>query len=254
MVAFYGNYTIITTKIGLLFSSVLGSIEASIGNLVAEGNKQNILKVFWEMMTIRHFVAGFLCFSIYHFIEPFICLWLGSEYILSRNILILIVISIYIGTSRSAVDMFNATHGLFADTWSAWTELFLSITLTLVGGYFWGIAGILSSKIITTSLIGLLWKPYYLFNSGLHLSYATYWKGAVRNYGVSLFSFVMAHFIVTRIEIHATESYFQWILYTCCGVLIYLIINMTATYFLCKGAKNFLLRIKGIKVLSALRP
>ena len=72
MVAFYGNYTIITTKIGMLFSSVLGGIQASIGNLVAEGNKQNILKVFWELTTIRHFVAGFLCFSIYHFIEPFI--------------------------------------------------------------------------------------------------------------------------------------------------------------------------------------
>jgi hypothetical protein len=49
MVAFYGNYTMIITKIGQLFSSILGSMQASIGNLVAEGNKQNIVKVFWEI-------------------------------------------------------------------------------------------------------------------------------------------------------------------------------------------------------------
>jgi len=40
MVALYGNYTIIVTKVGQLFSSVLGGMEASIGNLVAEGTNQ----------------------------------------------------------------------------------------------------------------------------------------------------------------------------------------------------------------------
>ena len=243
MVAYYGNYILITSKIGYMFSAVLGSMQAGVGNLVAEGNKQKIMKVFWEMTTIRHFVAGFLCFSIFHFIEPFICLWLGNEYLLSRNILLLIVISIYIGTSRGSVDMFNATHGLFADTWSAWTELVMSVTLTLIGGYLWGIAGILLSKVITTSLIGVFWKPYYLFTSGLHLSYITYWKGASRNYGVSLLSFFAARQLLKFIPINAYESYWQWIQYCLCGIVFYLIVNLTMTYAFCKGSKDFLSRV-----------
>ncbi len=247
MVAYYGNYTLITTKIGLLFSSVLGSMEASIGNLVAEGNKKNIIKVFWEITTLRHFVAGVLCFSIYHCIEPFIILWLGSEYILSKEILILLVITIYIGTSRSSVDMFNATHGLFADTWSAWTELIINITMTLVGGYLWGITGLLLSKVITTSTIGLLWKPYYLFHSGFHLSYSYYWKYVYRNYGVSIISFVAAHKIITYfITINATDGFNQWLLFCLVCLFVYLFINLTLTYFLCKGAKSFIERILDI--------
>ena len=67
MVAYYGNYTMIVAKVGQIFSSILDSTYAGVGNLVAEGNKQNTMKVFWELMTIRHFVAGFLCFSIFHF-------------------------------------------------------------------------------------------------------------------------------------------------------------------------------------------
>lgn len=97
MVAYYGNYTLIISRLGNLFSTVLGSMEASVGNLVAEGNKKKIIEVFWEMTTIRHFVAGFLCFTIYHFIEPFISLWLGPEYVMTKDILILLIINLYIG-------------------------------------------------------------------------------------------------------------------------------------------------------------
>ncbi len=246
MVAFYGNYTLITTKIGQLFSSIFGSMEASIGNLVAEGNKNNILKVFWETTTIRHFIAGILSFSIYHFLEPFIVLWLGEEYLLSKDILILIILANYIGTSRGSVDMFNATHGLFADTWSAWTELFLNITMTLIGGYLWGIAGLLLSKVITTSLIGLLWKPYYLFHCGFHLSYSKYWQGAYRNYTVSIISFIFAHMMMNYINLNAAESYYQWILYCTIGLSLYLLINLILTYFFCQGAKDVLVRITTI--------
>jgi O-antigen/teichoic acid export membrane protein len=241
MVAFYGNYTIVVSKIGQLFSSVLGSMEASIGNLVAEGNKQNTLKVFWEITTIRHFVAGFLCFSIYHFIEPFINLWLGPDYILSHEILILLVLSIYIGTSRGSVDMFNATHGLFADTWTAWLELFLTIIITLVGGYFWGIAGILLNKVITTTLIGLLWKPYYLFHSGFHLSYSIYWKGASRNFIVSIISFIVAHILFYSFGL-SSDNYLQLLFCAFIGMLIYLSINLTLIFLFCKGAKEFYMR------------
>lgn len=249
MVAFYGNYTIVITKIGQLFSSILGSMEASIGNLVAEGNKQNTLKVFWEITTIRHFVAGFLCFSIYHYLEPFICLWLGAEYILSREILILLVLSIYIGTSRGSVDMFNATHGLFADTWTAWLELIMTIVITLIGGYLWGIAGILLNKVITTTLIGLFWKPYYLFHSGLHLSYSIYWKGTCRNFLVSIFSFTTAHIIFCMLDL-APNNYLQLLYYSAIGVLIYLVINLTLIFLFCKGAKDFYSRAISILQLK----
>lgn len=243
MVAYYGNYIMITTKIGQLFSSVLGSMEASVGNLVAEGNKSNIIKVFWELTTIRHFIAGILCFSIYHFIEPFIVLWLGKEYILSHSILILLVLSIYIGTSRGSVDMFNATHGLFADTWSAWVELVMNILITIVGGFYWGIAGILFSKVLTTSLIGLLWKPYYLFHSGLNLNYIIYWKGVIRNYAVSIISFYVAHILLYQINNDTLNSYWLWIQFCITGLVIYLAINLLFTYFFCKGTKDLLLRI-----------
>ena len=246
MVAYYGNYTMILTKLSILFSSVLDGVNAGIGNLIAEGDKPNILKVFWELMTIRHFVAGLMCFAFYHFVEPFISLWLGPEYILNRNILLLLCIYRYIGASRGVVDMYNHAYGHYADVWSAWVELIINVCVTIAAGYYWGIVGILLGKIVSTCLIIILWKPFYLFNSGLHENYSSYWSGASRNFLVSAASIAAAHILIQFVRINPFESYLSWILYCSIGLFIYLSINISLILLFCKGAKDSLLRVKAI--------
>lgn len=244
MVAYYGNYTMIVAKAGQIFSSILDSTYAGVGNLVAEGNKQNTIKIFWELMTIRHFVAGLLCFSILHFIEPFISIWLGSEYILSRNILLLLCIHIYISTSRGVVDMFNHSYGLYADVWSAWAELFINLSVTIVAGYYWGIVGILLGKCISTLVIIVFWKPYYLFHKGLKDKYSAYWNGAFRNFLVSFISITIAHYLLQTTSFDCYKNYFQLIIYCVVGLLIYLTLNMIFILLFCKGAKDCIQHLK----------
>lgn len=242
MVAYYGNYTLIISRFGQIFSAALDSVNAGIGNLIAEGNKDNIMKVFWEMLTIRHFIAGFLCFVSLHLVEPFISLWLGSEYILSKDILFLLSLYVYISSSRGVVDMFNHAHGLYADTWSAWAELVINVSITFVTGYFWGIAGILLGKVISTLFIIILWKPYYLFTAGLHRKYKEYWSGASRNFLVSFVSIIVSHYIISQIKISAYTNFYYWILYSSIAITIYLIINIFFTILVCRGAKDSLNR------------
>ena len=247
MVAYYGNYMIVISKLISLFSAITGSVGASIGNLVAEGNKQSMMKVFWEFTTIQHTIAAILSFSLYSFIEPFIAHWLGPEYIMDRRILILLIIYIYITNSRTSVDSFNYAHGLYADTWSAWTELIINIAITIIGGLKWGIIGILLGKIASLLAIVVLWKPYYLFTSGFKKSVFTYWKGVLRNYGISLFSFLLATYIIQYVKINPYHSFWDWLLYALIGMVVFLSIDLIATLALAKGAKDSLSRIKNIR-------
>ena len=244
MVAYYGNYTLIISRTGQMFSAILDSIGAGVGNLIAEGNRTHIMRIFWELMTIRHTIAAFLCFAIFHFIEPFISLWLGAEYILDREILILMTVYIYISTSRGVVDMFNHAHGLYGDTWSAWAELALNVSVTIVAGYLWGIAGILLGKILATLPIIVFWKPYYLFTSGLHVGYGDYWRGAIRNFGVSAVSIGVAHVLLGLVTIEADTDVLSWMLYCTIGLAIYLPVNAGLTLACCHGAKDSVDRVK----------
>lgn len=247
MVAYYGNYMIIISKLISLFTAVTGSVGASVGNLVAEGNKSNMLKVFWEMTTIHHTIAATLSFSLYSFIEPFIAHWLGAEYIMDHRILIMLIIYIYITNSRNSVDSFNYAHGLYADVWSAWAELIINVSITIVCGMMWGIIGILLGKIVSLLAIVVLWKPYYLFTSGLKEPVSIYWKGVLRNYAISAFAFFTAIFLTRYIPINPYESILQWILYSIIGMLIFLTLDLTATLLFAKGSKDVLYRIKNIR-------
>ena len=238
---------IIISKLISLFTAVTSSVGASVGNLVAEGNKPNMLKVFWEMTTIHHTIAATLAFSLYSFIEPFIVHWLGAEYIMDHRILIMLIIYIYITNSRNSVDSFNYAHGLYADVWSAWTELIINVSITIVCGMMWGIIGILLGKIVSLLAIVVLWKPYYLFSSGFKMPIILYWKNALKNYAISGFSIGAAIYTLHVIPINPYVNLWNWLLYAFIGMLIFLALDLTATLLFAKGSKDLLYRIKNIR-------
>jgi O-antigen/teichoic acid export membrane protein len=247
MVAFYGNYMIIISKLISLFSSITGSVGASVGNLVAEGNKPHMLRVFWEYTTIQHTIAATLAFSLYTLMEPFIAHWVGAEYIMDHRILILLVVYIYITNSRNSVDSFNYAHGLYADVWAAWAELIINVSVTIICGLLWGIIGILLGKITSLLAIVVLWKPYYLFTAGFKESVSLYWKSVLRNYAISAFAIGAALYTIRFIPFNPYHDIWQWVAYSAVSMIIFFCYDITATLLFAKGAKDSLQRIKNIR-------
>ena len=146
--------------------------------------------------------------------------------------------------SRGVVDMFNHSHGLYADTWSAWVELILNVGITLVAGYHYGIIGILLGKIVSVFIIVVFWKPYYLFRDGLKLPISHYWNGTIRYYLFFFLSFGAASWIVGCLPLNPTDSYLTWILFALCSVGIYALFNFTLLYLFARGTKECIGRLK----------
>lgn len=199
MVAYYGNYIMIISKSTSLIISFFAGTGTGIGNLVAESNKQHILNVFWQLSTLRFFATGILIYCLSFLINPFIEWWLGPDYVLGDLILFLLLLNTFIMQTRSTNDMFNHSYGLYGDTWAAWAELIINITVTLITAITWGIVGILLGKIISLFLIIVLWKPYYLFNKGFNLPISSYWKKTIKLYisftGGFIYLLLIYHYI-----------------------------------------------------------
>ena len=241
-VAFYGNYTIITSKLNFLVNILSDGMNAGVGNLIAEGNSHNTMKVFWELTAVRFFVVGIVIFGILLFIQPFIVCWFGPQYRLNDVIVYLLLFNIFIMLSRGVVEMFISAHGLFSDVWAAWAELILNITFTLWLAPIWGIVGILLGKIISVLFIAMFWKPYFLFSKGLKLSVSKYWRGMLPYYALFTifcgFTLTLKHY---WIDSHVTS------LYMLCISFIFIYIPFLTLYFisqfiLTKGMKYFIAR------------
>lgn len=198
MVAYYGNYTLIIGKLTAAFFTMFTGISAGIGNLVAEGNKEHTLNIFWQLSSLKYFITGILIFILSFLINPFIAWWLGDEYQLSTFIVVLFMINLFIMQTRQFVDSFNHTHGLYGDVWAAWAEGIINIAVTISIAINWGIVGILMGKIVSLIIIVVLWKPYYLFTQGIKEPVSSYWKGVGRYY---LCFFISLGYLISTMHI-----------------------------------------------------
>ena len=241
-VAYYGNYTIITNKLNFLVNILSDGMNAGIGNLVAEGNGPNIMKVFWELTAIRFLIAGVIVFGILLFIQPVIIYWIGSQYLLNDWIVYLISLNIFIMISRGAIELFVAAYGIFSDIWAAWAELILNISITLCLAPHYGIIGILLGKIISVATISLIWRPYYLFSHGIHKSVKEYWFEIYPAYILFFFFSSLAIAIKLIIIEPNINNIFALITYSVLGYSLLLILYFLAMFYTTKGTKYFIAR------------
>lgn len=244
MVAYYGNYVLVVSKVSTLLSSALDSFSAGVGNLVAEGNREREIGVFWELVSVRFIVGGVMVFGIYCFIEPFITLWLGIEYVLDHWILVLLMTNIFIMQVRGPVDMFNSAFGHYADVWAAWAEGIINITVTLATAPFLGICGILLGKITSLVAIVVIWKPIYLYRDGFKLPLWQYWRNIIIYIMIFLGTCMLCIKINLLIPINEFGGFVEWTSKAILSVSIFCCLYICLLFFLTKGSRTLINRIK----------
>ena len=243
MVAYYGNYVMIVGKLTALFNQVLVGMNASIGNLVAEGNKWNIRKVFWEYLTFRYWTTGIFIIALTFLINPIIDWWVGPQYILQDHIVFLILLNMYIMLTRPSVDLFINAYGLYDDVWAAYAEGIINVTITITVGIFYGLVGILLGKIISMLFLVVIWKPYYLYTKGFKESLFVYWK----NISIHLLLLCLClggNYLCIYLLAWKTEpNIISIIQYGFCFTLPVIIVYTLLVYFIADGMKDLVRRI-----------
>ncbi len=246
VVALYTNYTILTQKIENLISATINSTGAAVGNLIAEGDKEKILKVFKELLALRFFVAAVVATCIYEFSSRFIGVWLGEEYILGNYTVALIAILCGLGITRGVLDQFCYGNGLFADVWAPYAESAIMVIFAVIGGYKWGLPGVLLGPLASVIGIIYIWKPFYLFSRGFKISVMKYWPIFGTHLITAISAYIAATYTCNKFfypfitATGWTELIVEGIIY----VINILIFTFIAFYLTSKGFRDFAGRIK----------
>ena len=132
-----------------LMTAIFNSMNAGIGNLVAEGNRERILAVFEELFSIRFLFTCVMCFGVFILTPSFIILWIGNEYVLDSMVLLLMTMILFINLSRTTVDTYINAYGLYGDIWAPVVEASINIGMSVVLGYFFGLHGVLSGVLLS---------------------------------------------------------------------------------------------------------
>lgn len=187
-VAMYGNYLIVINGLQVLGGSLFNSINASVGNLVAENDRKRSLALVFELFSVRFLMVSALCYAAYVITPELITVWIGPEYLLPQSTLLIMVCMLFIGTLRYAIDAFINAYGIFSDIWSPVAEAAINISFSILFGYFWGLNGVLAGVLLSQVIIIFWWKPFFLFYKAFPGMYGQYCKV----YAVHVACFVVA--------------------------------------------------------------
>ncbi len=162
-VGLLSNYTTITTAITSLTSSLFNGITASIGNLNTIDDNKKKEKIFYQILLVSFYIYGFvaICFTI--LANKFVNIWLGENFLLSFDIVIIIGLNIYIDGMRYVGGAYRNTMGIFKNgrfipLISSIVNIILSILLAKKLGMF----GVLFATFITRFCISTWFDPIYI--------------------------------------------------------------------------------------------
>lgn len=177
-VGFYSNYMIIVNGIVGVITMLFASIKASVGNLVSESNGiQKSYKIFKIMELINFWLIGFITVCFIVLLQDVIRLFFGESYLINNAAVIAIALNFYTNHIRQSIWTYRETTGLFQQTkYITLVTAILNMLLSIVGGYYLGMFGILIATVIAR-LVYAWWKePIILYREYFHRNAEEYFE------------------------------------------------------------------------------
>lgn len=149
IVGYYGNYTLVTGAVGLLFSQLGAAFTSSFGNLAIKNDKSKMYDAFKKTDFIMVSIAIVICSGFVACIQDFIALAFGSQFLLEEaSVFILMITMLITLVNIPAVSVQNATGRHDADVKLMIIQALCSVVGGFIGGYFFAMEGLLLGMLI----------------------------------------------------------------------------------------------------------
>lgn len=242
-VGLYSNYLLITNSINNVVSQIFTAITSSVGNLIATNNEKS--KAIYEKLNFFDFyIFSFCSICLFILLNPFIYLWIGSDYMLNNFVCSLIALNFYTGGMGCVTNSFRTAYGLFyIAKFRPIIMVILNIAISIILVIPFGIAGVIMGTIISRMLTTAWLDPYIVYKHGFKESPKDYYL----KYIYYLIIFTISSIIIKLITgLFVIDSILTFILAGLIATIIYHLIIV----LLFRKTEEFNYFYEKIKVVS----
>lgn len=202
-VGIYSNYCMVTKTIDYLAFKIVGSITASIGHMIVTDTDEHKIKIFKVTQFFASFQSSLIAVGFYVLINPFVELWVGSDYLFNKITVAAFVFSFYLTCMRKNVLMFHDACGLFwYDRYKPLVESVINLFASIYLAKEYGIVGVLYGNIISTLLTCFWIEPYVLFRYGIKYQLTSYYKEYFQYTMLTIFLALLLDHVYAKCAIH----------------------------------------------------
>lgn len=176
-VGLYSNYSLIINSIINSISKFFSSITSSVGNLLIECDDNKNFRTFKNIRFINFWISCFSACIILLVVQPFIRIWLGSDFLLDNIIVVILVLNYFQIVQRNSYIIFKNSAGIWEpDKYIPIIEAILNIFSSIVLVYKFGLIGVFCGTIISSLVIWLYSYPKYVYMKLFNKKYLQYIK------------------------------------------------------------------------------
>lgn len=176
-VGLYSNYVLITNALNQLMNQLFSALTASVGNLTVEESDNHKEVVFYRVLFLNFWLYGFMSICLVSLFEPFICLWVGKDYLFDTKTTIIIAVNFYINGMRNTVLLFRNASGIFyQDRYKPVLESMVNIVCSIPLAILFGVKGVLAGTIISTITVAFWVEGFMLYKYTFHKSSRIYFR------------------------------------------------------------------------------
>lgn len=173
-VGIYSNYSMIITLIKGYLKQITSAFSASVGNLIAKEDSEHCYSVYNTVMYGFYWICGLCSVCFYVLFTPFILLWLGDEFLLSKNVLLVIIMNFYVYAVHSGNDSFINASGLFWETkFKPIVESIINLVVSIILVKYLGLVGVFIGSVFAYFCTGWI-EPKMLYSNMFKKSFIKY--------------------------------------------------------------------------------
>lgn len=212
LVGFYNNYVTVISGVRMLTDSIITPLVPSIGNsMVSFSGGKEREKIFRRFSHLRYIIAILFTVPSYVLINEFITIWVGSEYVMSRMLVTLIIFDLYVHIVHSSAYDFINTLGLFKKAkYIEITGALINITASVLLTRFMGLEGVLLGTCISQIFFWIS-RSLLVYRDGFKLGvkeYAFYWLRNITGFMVFAVLSLLCGFLSDIITVQSLPVHF----------------------------------------------
>lgn len=161
IVSNYGNYYYIMNAVEKIIMICFVGMTAGIGNSFLTETVEKNRDDFKKVLFMNAWIVGWCSVCFVCLYQDFMKLWVGEEYMLNNQIMLLIVFYFFIHGIRRTIIVFRDGAGMWQDNkWQPILSAIFNILVNIILVQVIGLAGILISSIASMIIIDIPWESH----------------------------------------------------------------------------------------------
>lgn len=185
--AIYSCYFYIIKALNGFINIGFNSIIASIGNSIVLESKERNNKLFDKLNLILIWIVGFSTTCLFVLYQPFIEMWMGAEFLLPIQSVILFSIYFYTWQGRVMGLAFKDAAGMWnEDFWKPYIGIIINLVTNIILVKYIGLNGVIISTIIVMVFVYFPWETKVIYQNLFQNSSKKHVKRMIFNFVLTI--------------------------------------------------------------------